>query len=180
VRSKSLLREAPCLAEVANALTKLLQNVGLTIHTWQVERSVADKSTDYEHHTWSVVGPGTSSGHFCADETAHLYIFAREARFSPVTVKQRRTFAMAITLNREAYNEFRCFGMPDEYPKYIRDAVRALRRRGHDASIALLQYLVEERLVTPRDDRWTEGDNNAAAHVARAFHCPTSRGVIVS
>jgi len=70
---------------------------------------------------------------------------------------------MAITLNREAYNEFRCFGMPDDYPKDIRDAVSELRRRGYGASLALLQYLVEERLVTPRDDRWTEADIDDAA-----------------
>ena len=56
---------------------------------------------------------------------------------------------MAITLNREAYLEFRCFGMAGEYPKDIRAAVTELRRRGYDASVALLQYMVEERLAEP-------------------------------
>jgi hypothetical protein len=39
---------------------------------------------------------------------------------------------MAITLNREAHNEFRCFGLRDDYPKDIRDAVKELRRRRVD------------------------------------------------
>ncbi len=38
---------------------------------------------------------------------------------------------MAITLSRDAYLEFRCFGMADEYPKDIRAAVTELRRRGY-------------------------------------------------
>ena len=38
---------------------------------------------------------------------------------------------MAITLSREAYLEFRCFGMADQYPKDIRAAVTELRRRGY-------------------------------------------------
>lgn len=71
---------------------------------------------------------------------------------------------MATTLNREAYNEFRCFGLPDDYPKDIWDAVSELLRRGCDASLALLQYLVEARLVAPRDDRWSESDIDRAAH----------------
>lgn len=41
---------------------------------------------------------------------------------------------MAISLNRRAYEEFRCFGLPDEYPKDIRAAVMELRQRGCDAS----------------------------------------------
>jgi hypothetical protein len=51
---------------------------------------------------------------------------------------------MAITLNREAYLEFRCFGMADRYPKDVRAVVTELRRRGYDASVALLQYMVEQ------------------------------------
>jgi len=35
---------------------------------------------------------------------------------------------MAITLNCKAYNEFRCFGMPDDSPKDIRQAANELRR----------------------------------------------------
>jgi hypothetical protein len=71
---------------------------------------------------------------------------------------------MAITLHREAYVEFRCFGMPDAYPKDIRDAVSELRRRGYDASVAILQYFVEERVVKLREaSRWTEMDIDAAA-----------------
>jgi hypothetical protein len=50
---------------------------------------------------------------------------------------------MAITLSREAYLEFRCFGMADQYPKDVRDVVTELRRRGYDASVALLQYMVD-------------------------------------
>ena len=71
---------------------------------------------------------------------------------------------MAITLNREAYTEFRCFGIPDEYPKNIRGAVTELRRRGYDVSESLLQYLVEEGLVRPFEgDRWDEAAIDAAA-----------------
>lgn len=71
---------------------------------------------------------------------------------------------MAITLDREAYNEFRYFGMPDDYPKDFRDAVNELRRRVYVASVALLQYFVEEQLVTPRDDdRWNESAIDQAA-----------------
>jgi hypothetical protein len=72
---------------------------------------------------------------------------------------------MAITLNREAYNEFRCFGLPDEYPKDIRVAVDELRRRGYDASVELLQFLIEERLVEPlEDDVWSQSEIDAAAN----------------
>ncbi len=53
---------------------------------------------------------------------------------------------MAITVSREAYLEFRCFGVADRYPKDVRAAVTELRRRGYDASVALLQYMVEEGL----------------------------------
>ena len=56
---------------------------------------------------------------------------------------------MAITLSREAYLEFRCFGMADSYPKDVWAAVTELRRRGYDASVALLQYMVEEGLAEP-------------------------------
>jgi hypothetical protein len=56
---------------------------------------------------------------------------------------------MAITLSREADLEFRCFGMADEYPKDVRAAVTELRRRFYDASVALLQYMVEEGLAEP-------------------------------
>jgi hypothetical protein len=70
---------------------------------------------------------------------------------------------MAITLSREAYLEFRGFGMADEYPKDLRAAVSELRRRGYDASVALLQYMVEEGLAEPEGDYWSEGDIDAAA-----------------
>jgi hypothetical protein len=60
---------------------------------------------------------------------------------------------MAITLSREAHLEFRCFGMADRHPKHIRAAVTELRRRGYDASVALLQYMVEEGLVEPEGER---------------------------
>ena len=72
---------------------------------------------------------------------------------------------MAITLNREAYTEFRCFGLADKYPKDLRSAASELRRRGYDASVALLQYFVEERVVRLDDeDHWTEADIDAAAY----------------
>lgn len=70
-----------------------------------------------------------------------------------------------ITLDREAYLEYRCFGMPDEYPKDMRDAVSEVRRRGYDASIAKLQYMIETEEVVPETDRWTEQDIDAAAEV---------------
>jgi hypothetical protein len=62
---------------------------------------------------------------------------------------------MAITLSREADLEFRCFGMADQYPKDVRAAVTELRRRGYDASVALLQYMVEEGLAEPEGDYWS-------------------------
>lgn len=70
---------------------------------------------------------------------------------------------MAITLSREAYLEFRCFGMADRYPKDVRAAVTELRRRGYDASVALLQYMVEEGLAEPEGDYWSEADIDAVA-----------------
>ena len=66
-----------------------------------------------------------------------------------------------ITLDREAYTEYRCFGMPDEYPKDIRKAVNELRRRGYDASLGKLQYMIETEQVVPETDRWTEEDTVA-------------------
>ena len=59
---------------------------------------------------------------------------------------------MAITLSREAYVGFRCFGMADRYPKDVRAAVTEPRRPGYDASVALLQYMVEEGLVEPEGE----------------------------
>jgi hypothetical protein len=71
---------------------------------------------------------------------------------------------MAITLGREAYEEFKCFGLPDEYPKDIRAAVTELRRRGYDASVTVLNFLVEEnRIRLADDDRWSAEDIDAAA-----------------
>jgi hypothetical protein len=70
---------------------------------------------------------------------------------------------MAITLSREAYLEFRCFGVTDRYPKDVRAAVTELRRRGYDASLALLQYMVEEGLAEPDGDYWSESDIDGAA-----------------
>ena len=70
---------------------------------------------------------------------------------------------MAITLSREAYLEFRCFGMADQYPKDVRDVVTELRRRGYDASVALLQYMVEEGLAEPDGAYWPESDIDATA-----------------
>ena len=71
---------------------------------------------------------------------------------------------MAVTLDRQAYTEFRRFGFPDEYPKDMGDAVSELRRRGYDASLSLLQRLIDEgALVSPHEDRWSEADIDAAA-----------------
>jgi hypothetical protein len=71
---------------------------------------------------------------------------------------------MAITLSRDAYVEFRCFGMPDEYPKNTREAVNELRRRGYDATESLLHYLVEEkRVALHHEGRWSPDDIDLAA-----------------
>lgn len=86
---------------------------------------------------------------------------------------------MAITLDREAYTEFRCFGMPDQYPKDIRGVVSELRRQGYDASVSLLQYLVEERLVTPHDDGWTEAEIDAAAYELEERETYASEAMLV-
>ncbi len=70
---------------------------------------------------------------------------------------------MAITLSREAYVKFRRFGRPDQYPKDIRGVEKELQQRGYDASVSVLQYLIEEDLIDPKSDRWTEADIDAAA-----------------
>lgn len=70
---------------------------------------------------------------------------------------------MAITLDREAYEEFRCFGLPDEYPKDIRAAVMELRQRGYDASVAVLNYLIEQDRLRLTSDGWSAPDIDAAA-----------------
>lgn len=54
-----------------------------------------------------------------------------------------------ITLDRQAYLEYRCFGMPDEYPNDIREAVSELRRCKGDRStcpliIALVPWFESE------------------------------------
>ena len=70
---------------------------------------------------------------------------------------------MAITLSRDAYVKYRCFGLPDEYPKDTRQAVLELRRRGYDASESLLDFLVEERKVRIGRDGWQAADIDRAA-----------------
>jgi len=70
---------------------------------------------------------------------------------------------MAITLSRDAYVEYRCFGLLDEYPKDTRQAVLELRRRGYGASESLLDFLVEERKPRIGRDGWQAADIDRAA-----------------
>ena len=44
-----------------------------------------------------------------------MYITNRGVLFH--TCHREEGLGMAITLNCEAYTEFRCFGIPDEYPR---------------------------------------------------------------
>lgn len=56
---------------------------------------------------------------------------------------------MGLILGREAYLEFMCFGMPDEYPKSTEQAAQELRARGGDASVPALNYLIKQQRVAP-------------------------------
>ena len=51
---------------------------------------------------------------------------------------------MGNILGREAYEEFACYGMPDDYPKSTEEAAAELRKRGGDASVPALNYLIKQ------------------------------------
>lgn len=61
---------------------------------------------------------------------------------------------MGNILGREAYLEFKCYGLPDRYPKSTEEAAKELRARGGDASVPALNYLIKQGKVAPvRDGR---------------------------
>jgi hypothetical protein len=75
---------------------------------------------------------------------------------------------MAVTLNREAYVEFVCFGEPDEYPKNTEQVAMELRSRGYDATVPVLNYIIKQGLVSPnrgdgRNYKWSAKDVDQAA-----------------
>ncbi len=75
---------------------------------------------------------------------------------------------MAVTLNRDAYVEFVCFGEPDEYPKNTEQVALELRSRGYDATVPVLNYLIKQELVKPdrgdgRNYKWSAKDVEKAA-----------------
>jgi hypothetical protein len=81
---------------------------------------------------------------------------------------RERTTDMAVTLSHEAYEEFVCFGRPDEYPKSTQDVVSELRCRGYDASVPVLNYLIRQEKVTPsREGRNYEWEPEHVEQVAR-------------
>lgn len=75
---------------------------------------------------------------------------------------------MAATLGRQAYEQFICFGEPDDYPKSTEEVVIELRSRGFDASVPALNYMIRQRTVTPdreggRNYKWYPKDVDLAA-----------------
>jgi hypothetical protein len=61
----------------------------------------------------------------------------------------REDRTMAITLSRAAFVEYRCFGMPDEYPKSTEQAVTELRIGDYDASVPAMNYVIKQGKVSP-------------------------------
>jgi len=57
---------------------------------------------------------------------------------------------MAITLSREAYVEFRCFGMADRVSEGRAGCRTELRRRGYDASVAFCSTRLKKGCRTRR------------------------------
>lgn len=76
---------------------------------------------------------------------------------------------MSVILSREAYLEFRCFGMGDDYPKSTEQASSELRTRGCDSSVPALNYLIKQGRVQPkrsgRNYEWSADDIDQAAQV---------------
>jgi hypothetical protein len=76
---------------------------------------------------------------------------------------------MSVILSREAYLEFKCFGMADEYPKSTEQASSELRTRGCDSSVPALNYLIKQGRVQPerngRNYEWSAADIDHAAAI---------------
>lgn len=76
---------------------------------------------------------------------------------------------MSIIVSREAYLEFRRFGMADEYPKSTEQASSELRARGCDSNVPALNYLIKQGKVQPvrngRNYEWSSADIDQAAQV---------------
>ncbi len=76
---------------------------------------------------------------------------------------------MSVILSREAYLEFRCFGMGDDYPKSTEQASSELRTRGCDSNVPALNYLIKQGRVQPnrngRNYEWSADDIDQAARV---------------
>jgi hypothetical protein len=76
---------------------------------------------------------------------------------------------MSVILSREAYLEFKCFGMGDEYPKSTEQASSELKTRGCDSSVPALNYLIKQGRVQPkrngRNYEWSVTDIDHAACV---------------
>ena len=77
---------------------------------------------------------------------------------------------MSVILSREAYLEFRCFGMGDDYPKSTEQASSELRTRGCDSNVPALNYLIKQGRVQPnRNGRNYEWSGDDIDHAARVF-----------
>ncbi len=76
---------------------------------------------------------------------------------------------MSVILSREAYLEFRCFGMGDDYPKSTEQASSELWTRGCDSNVTALNYLIKQGRVQPnrngRNYEWSADDIDQAARV---------------
>ena len=76
---------------------------------------------------------------------------------------------MSVILSREAYFEFKCFGIGDDYPKSTEQASIELRTRGCDSSVPALNYLIKQGGVQPnrngRNYEWSVFDIDRAAGV---------------
>ena len=72
---------------------------------------------------------------------------------------------MGVTLNREDYVRFPRHGIPDSYPKDIREAVRELQRRGYGATVRKLWRMVDTGMIRLQaDNQWTEKDIDDVAY----------------
>lgn len=80
---------------------------------------------------------------------------------------------MSVILSREAYLEFRRFGMGDDYPKSTEQASSELRTRGCDSNVPALNYLIKQGKVQPvrkgRNYEWSAADIDQAAQVFEAL-----------
>jgi hypothetical protein len=65
---------------------------------------------------------------------------------------------IGLILGREADLDFVCFGIPSKNPVSTEEAAQELRKRGGDASVPALNYLIKQGKIAPvRNGRNDEG-----------------------